>query len=187
MKTAKSGGESSWSSSVSVHNELLRLGRSDLVQALAGDWWVDRKVRVQTLTVLHICSAVLVRCEVRPTDTRAKGRCMPLVPEDTAMCQLLLLACQEELHCEVFDWLPNASCLAAQGEIPDGKLPYFRLPIFNYHEGYLSTSYNATYYELAQRHQEVPRLTDLQREAIRYFNALARVSWTLDLCTCVHL
>ena len=45
LKTAKSGGESSWSSSVSVHNELLRLGRADLVEALAGDWWVDRKVR----------------------------------------------------------------------------------------------------------------------------------------------
>ena len=68
------------------------------------------------------------------------------------------------------------SCLSAQGEIPEGKLPYFRLPIFNYHEGYLSTSYTATYYELAQRHAEVPRLTNLQREAIRYFNALARVS-----------
>ena len=44
LKTAKSGGESSWSSSVSVHNELLRLGRADLVETLAGDWWVDRKV-----------------------------------------------------------------------------------------------------------------------------------------------
>jgi len=62
-----------------------------------------------------------------------------------------------------------------QGEIPEGKAPYFRLPIFNYHDGYLSTSYTATYYELAQRHPEVPRLTELQREAVRHFNALARV------------
>ena len=38
LKTAKSGGESSWSSSVAVHNELLRLGRSDLVEALSGPW-----------------------------------------------------------------------------------------------------------------------------------------------------
>ena len=44
LKAAKAGGESSWSSSVSVHNELLRLGRQDLVETLAGDWWVDRKV-----------------------------------------------------------------------------------------------------------------------------------------------
>ena len=44
-----------------------------------------------------------------------------------------------------------------QGEIPEGKAPFFRLPIFNYHGGYLSTSYTATYYELAQRHPEVLR------------------------------
>ena len=44
LKAAKAGGESSWSSSVSVHNELLRLGRKDVVETLAGDWWVDRKV-----------------------------------------------------------------------------------------------------------------------------------------------
>ena len=140
-----------------------------------------------------------------------------------------------------------------KGEIPEGKKPFFRLPIMNYHEarpsssplcnpvgnvdrvmsmltftvmcwvqGYLSTSYNATYYgrcpacaylpicaqkhfshctsavasahaaasvcrhklvstahhggaELAQRHPEVPRLTAKQREAVRYFNAIAKV------------
>jgi len=50
LKTARSGGESSWSSSVSVHNELLRLGRADLVEALAGDWWVDRKVGCECWT-----------------------------------------------------------------------------------------------------------------------------------------
>ena len=38
LKTAKAGGESSWSSSVAVHNELLRLGRPDLVEALSGPW-----------------------------------------------------------------------------------------------------------------------------------------------------
>ena len=32
-----------------------------------------------------------------------------------------------------------------------------RRPIFNYFRGYLSTSYVATYYELAQRHPEVCR------------------------------
>ncbi len=31
------------------------------------------------------------------------------------------------------------------------------------------------YYELAQRHPEVPRLTPKQIEAVRYFNALAKV------------
>ena len=42
LKTAKAGGESSWSSSVAVHNELLRLGRPDLVEALSGPWCAAR-------------------------------------------------------------------------------------------------------------------------------------------------
>lgn len=64
LQPAKEGGLSSFSSSVSVHNELLRRGRQDLVEELAKDqWYLDRK-----------------------------------------------------------------------NEIPEGKLPYYRLPIFNYHQ-----------------------------------------------------
>lgn len=33
-------------------------------------------------------------------------------------------------------------------------------------------AYAATYYEVAQRHPEVPRLTEQQKEAMRVFNAL---------------
>ncbi|KAK9862136.1 hypothetical protein WJX84_008907 [Apatococcus fuscideae] len=115
LKRAKQGGDSSWSSAISVHNELLKRGRQDLVEELAKDqWYLDRK-----------------------------------------------------------------------GEIPAGKLPYYRIPIFNYHQGYLSVNYSATYYELAQRHPEVPRLTEKQKEALSYFNALARsddlrMDWTLQ-------
>ena len=52
-------------------------------------------------------------------------------------------------------------------------------------QGYLSVNYSATYYELAQRHPEVPRLTEKQKEALSYFNALARsddlrMDWTLQ-------
>jgi hypothetical protein len=40
-------------------------------------------------------------------------------------------------------------------------------------QGYLSSPYLPTYYELAQRHAEVPRLSGKQVEAIRLYNALA--------------
>ncbi len=40
-------------------------------------------------------------------------------------------------------------------------------------QGYLSSPYLPTYYELAQRHPEVPRLSEKQQEAIRLYNALA--------------
>lgn len=44
-----------------------------------------------------------------------------------------------------------------KGEVPPGKLEYYQLPIFHYHQGFLSSPYTATYYELAQRHPEVGR------------------------------
>lgn len=45
LKSAKRGGSSSWSSSVTVHNELLRR-YPDLVPVLAGPWFFDRKNEV---------------------------------------------------------------------------------------------------------------------------------------------
>ncbi|CAK0785174.1 hypothetical protein CVIRNUC_008380 [Coccomyxa viridis] len=103
LRLSKEGGLSSWSSSVSVHNELLRLGRKDLVEELvAPHWYVDRK-----------------------------------------------------------------------GETPPGKKEFYKQPIFNYYQGFLSSPYTATYYTLAQRHPEVPLLTQKQHEALRMYNALA--------------
>lgn len=40
-------------------------------------------------------------------------------------------------------------------------------------QGFLSTPLTSTYYELAQRHAEVPRMTALQREALAAVSALA--------------
>ena len=40
-------------------------------------------------------------------------------------------------------------------------------------QGFLSSPYTATYYTLAQRHPEVPLLTQKQHEALRLYNALA--------------
>jgi Taurine catabolism dioxygenase TauD, TfdA family len=39
-------------------------------------------------------------------------------------------------------------------------------------QGYLSVAFIAKYYELSQRHEDLPRLTDLQREATAVFGAL---------------
>ena len=44
LHNAMEGGLSSWSSSISVHNEILRR-RPDLARVLAGPWFMDRKAR----------------------------------------------------------------------------------------------------------------------------------------------
>ncbi|GFR42078.1 hypothetical protein Agub_g2873, partial [Astrephomene gubernaculifera] len=58
-------------------------------------------------------------------------------------------------------------------EVPEGKQPFFEIPVFNYHRGYLSVNYSDNYYHLSQRHPEVPRLTPQHHEALALFNELA--------------
>lgn len=60
-----------------------------------------------------------------------------------------------------------------KGEIPPGKRDFYPMPVFNFFEGYLSVNFSDNYFFLSQRHAEVPRLTDLQLQAIKMFNELA--------------
>mmetsp|Transcript_22141 Transcript_22141/g.52963 ORF Transcript_22141/g.52963 Transcript_22141/m.52963 type:complete len:141 (+) Transcript_22141:352-774(+) len=48
------------------------------------------------------------------------------------------------------------------------------IPVFNFHEGYLSVNYSDNYFRLSQRHPEVPRLSPKHYEAMDLFNSLAR-------------
>ncbi len=52
-----------------------------------------------------------------------------------------------------------------RGEIPAGREPWYRLPVFNFRDGQLTTNYVRSTIEKAQRFDELPRLTELQREA----------------------
>jgi hypothetical protein len=52
-----------------------------------------------------------------------------------------------------------------RGEVPAGCEAWYRLPVFNFLDGHLTTNYVRSTIEKAQRFAEVPRLTDIQREA----------------------
>ena len=60
-----------------------------------------------------------------------------------------------------------------RGEVPEGKKPYFKIPVFNWFQGYLSAIYSRRYIDSAQRFDEVPKLTDSQRAALDLFDELA--------------
>ncbi len=60
-----------------------------------------------------------------------------------------------------------------RGEVPAGQKPYFRIPVFNWHAGRLSTVYQRSYIESARRFPEVPPLTSKQVEALDLFDQLA--------------
>ena len=60
-----------------------------------------------------------------------------------------------------------------RGEIPEGKKPWFDMPVFNDYQGYLSAIYSGTYIRSAQRLPEARRLTEQDLEALDYFDSLA--------------
>ena len=53
-----------------------------------------------------------------------------------------------------------------RGEESPGQKPYYITPIFIWHNGRMFNRYNRTFINSAQRFNEVPRLTDLQVEAL---------------------
>jgi hypothetical protein len=59
-----------------------------------------------------------------------------------------------------------------RGEVPEGERPWFAIPLFNWHDGLLSTIYSRRYIESAGRFPDVPALTDRQVAALDAFDAL---------------
>lgn len=60
-----------------------------------------------------------------------------------------------------------------RGEVPVGMKPYFEIPVFSWHAGHLTAIYQRQYIQSAQRFEDAPRLTAVQREALDLFDALA--------------
>lgn len=60
-----------------------------------------------------------------------------------------------------------------RGEVPEGQKPYFEIPVFNWHKGYLTAIYQRQYIDSAQRFADAPRLTSAQVEALDLFDRLA--------------
>jgi hypothetical protein len=59
-----------------------------------------------------------------------------------------------------------------RGEVPEGQKPYFQIPVFNWHAGFLSAIYQRKYIDSARRFIGTP-LTNEQRKALDLFDALA--------------
>lgn len=59
-----------------------------------------------------------------------------------------------------------------RGEIPEGREPWYRFPVFNFRDGHLTTNYVRSTIEKAQRFDDVPRLTEIQREAFALIESI---------------
>ena len=60
-----------------------------------------------------------------------------------------------------------------RGEVPAGKKPFFEIPIYNDHAGYLSVLYSRPYIHSGQRFPEARRLEPEDIEALDLFDELA--------------
>lgn len=61
-----------------------------------------------------------------------------------------------------------------RGEVPTGMLPWFELPVFNWHGGELSTIYSGQYIRSAQANfPQARRLSALEHEALDTFDELS--------------
>jgi Taurine catabolism dioxygenase TauD, TfdA family len=59
-----------------------------------------------------------------------------------------------------------------RGEVPEGQKPYFEIPLFSWHKGFLTAIYQRQYIDSAQRFPDAPRLTPERVEALDMFDAL---------------
>jgi len=75
---------------------------------------------------------------------------------------------------DLVDVLRQPFYVDRKGEIPAGKKPYYQMAVFHYYADYLTTIYARDFIEAAQqRHKDIPRLTDIQIEAMDMMDALA--------------
>jgi len=63
-----------------------------------------------------------------------------------------------------------------RGEVPEGKKPFFEIPVYSDHAGYLSVLYSRPYINSSQRFDEARRLAPEDIEALDMFDALANDS-----------
>jgi len=71
-----------------------------------------------------------------------------------------------------------------RGEVPEGRKPYFNIPVFNYHDGLVSAIYQRQYIESARRFVGVAALSHQQVEALDLLDELAndpQINLTMEL------
>ncbi|MBT5108726.1 MAG: TauD/TfdA family dioxygenase [Rhodospirillaceae bacterium] len=74
---------------------------------------------------------------------------------------------------DLLPYLFEAMGTDRRGEIPAGEKPWHEIPVYNFHEGYLSALYARRYIESARRFPELPALSPAQVEALDLFDSLA--------------
>ncbi|NYT85205.1 TauD/TfdA family dioxygenase [Pollutimonas harenae] len=80
-----------------------------------------------------------------------------------------MMARRPDLAVQLFHAFPTDR----RGEIPEGMLPWFEVPVFNWHAGHLTTIYSGQYIRSAQKNfPQARRLTQTEIEALEMLDDL---------------
>lgn len=74
---------------------------------------------------------------------------------------------------DLLDVLYQPFYVSRQNELPSGARPYYRMPVFQIHEGRFTVWYLRAFMENCSKFPELPTLTDRQREAFDLIDRLA--------------
>ncbi|KAJ6624110.1 Taurine hydroxylase-like protein SAT17 [Pseudolycoriella hygida] len=128
---------------------------------------MDSKVRVYQTNerqTFHTdsCDVVGLLC----LKTAKKGGLSSLVSSGAIYNELL------KSHPELLKELLEPLAFDKRGEVSEGTLPFYMLPVFSEHNGFLSVFYQRQYIDSAQRFPDAPRLTDNKIAALNMFDNL---------------
>ncbi|MFK7751820.1 MAG: TauD/TfdA family dioxygenase [Sedimentitalea sp.] len=98
----------------------------------------------------------------------AKSGGVSMVSSSVAMYNTLL-----SRHPEYATALTAPLCWSKMGEHAKGDTPYYQSPVFNFFGGQICTSFGPKHIEKGHALPETPRLSDLQRDAIRTAEEIA--------------
>lgn len=98
----------------------------------------------------------------------ARSGGVSMVASSVAMYNTLL-----ETHPDYAAALTEPFTWTKHGEFAEGDLPYYESPVFNFHDGRISTSFGPKHIEKGHALDGVPDLSDLQRRALRTAEEIA--------------
>lgn len=74
---------------------------------------------------------------------------------------------------DLLEYLFDDIATDRRGEFSTGERPFFIIPVFNWHQGFLTVIYQRQYIDSAQRFSNAPKLTPQHIEALDLFDKLA--------------
>ncbi len=118
------------------------------------------------------CDVVALLC----LNTAKTGGLSSLVSSGTIYNEML------KSHPELLDELLEPIAFDKRGDITEGVSPFYTMPVFNEHDGFLSAFYQRQYIDSAQRFPDAPRLTESKIAALDLFDDLAnRLNFDMEL------